>query len=104
MPAANYVIKPYLSFPTKDFALKAIYFERKLELGMEGHRFFDLSRWGVAETTLNKFYAYEGSMTNDVKSGKFKSGKNEFYPIPQVEIDKTVLSGKPTLTQNPGYN
>ncbi len=104
VPAANYVIKPYLSFPTKDYALKAIYFERKLELGMEGHRFFDLSRWGIAETTLNKFYAYEGSITNDVKSGKFKTGKNEFYPIPQVEIDKTVVNGTPTLKQNPGYN
>ena len=104
VPAANYVIKPYPSFPTKDYALKAIYFERKLELGMEGHRFFDLSRWGIAETTLNKFYAYEGTITNDVKSGKFTAGKNEYFPIPQVEIDKTVVNGTKTLTQNPGYN
>ncbi len=104
VPAANYVIKAYPSFPTKEYALKAIYFERKLEFGMEGIRFFDLSRWGIAETVMNRFFAYEGSITNDVKSGKFKAGKNEYYPIPQVEIDKTVVNGTPTLKQNPGYN
>ena len=102
-PAANYVIKPYASFPTKDFALKAIYFERKLEFGMEGVRFFDLSRWGIAGPTLNAFYAYEGAITTDVTSGHFTTGKNEYYPIPQSEIDKTTVGGKPTLTQNPGY-
>jgi len=102
-PAANYVIKTYASFPTQDFALKAIYFERKLELGMEGVRFFDLSRWGIAAQVLNDFFAYEGNLIGDVKGGHFTAGKNEYFPIPQSEIDKTTIGGKATLTQNKGY-
>ena len=102
-PAANYVIQTYTSFPTQDFALKAIYFERKLELGMEGVRFFDLSRWGIAAQVLNDFFTYEGSLIGDVKGGHFTAGKNEYFPIPQSEIDKTTIGGKATLTQNKGY-
>lgn len=102
-PAANYNIKPYPSFPTKDFALKAIYFERKLELGMEGQRFFDISRWGIAPAVMNAFYAYEGTITNDIRDGHFTANKNEYYPIPQTEIDKTIVNGVKTLTQNQGY-
>jgi starch-binding outer membrane protein, SusD/RagB family len=102
-PAANYIIKNYLSFVSKDQALKAIYFERKLELGMEGVRFFDLSRWGIAAQVMNDFYAYEGSLIGDVKGGHFTAGKNEYFPIPQTEIDKTTIAGKRTLTQNKGY-
>lgn len=102
-PAANYVIKPYTSFSSKDFALKAIYFERKLELGMEGQRFFDLSRWGIAEKTLNDFFQFEGKYASDVAGGHFTAGKNEYYPIPQAEIDLTTINGEITLKQNPNY-
>jgi starch-binding outer membrane protein, SusD/RagB family len=41
-----YNISQYESFPDKAFALKALKFERRLEFAMEGHRFFDLVRWG----------------------------------------------------------
>ncbi|MBD3750441.1 MAG: RagB/SusD family nutrient uptake outer membrane protein [Sphingobacteriales bacterium] len=60
---------------------QAIWKERRLELAMEGDRFFDLVRTGQAATTI------EG----------FEAGKNEVFPIPQEEVD---ISG---LTQNPGY-
>src|SRR5690606_8060478 len=70
-PAANYTISTYppgyFNGLGIDEALRAIYFERKLELAMEGHRFFDLSRWGIAEETLNSYFAYEGSILTDVK-------------------------------------
>lgn len=102
-PAAKYNVKPYPSFPTRDYALKAIYFERKLELAMEGHRYFDLARWGTAPAVMNAYYNYEGSIVNDVKGAKFTANKNEHYPIPQSEIDKTMVDGQKTLTQNPGY-
>lgn len=103
--AANYNIAPYTSaqFSSKDDALKAIYFERKLELAMEGHRFFDLVRWGIAEETLNDYFAYQGKITTDVRGGNFISGKNEYYPIPQAQIDLSIGADGPTLTQNPGY-
>ena len=87
----------------KDYALKAIYFERKIELAMEGHRFFDLVRWGTAESELNRYFAYQSQITQDVKVGKFVKGKNEYYPIPQRQIDLSTINGKPTLTQNPNY-
>jgi hypothetical protein len=102
-PAATYVISPYPSFASKEAALKAIYFERKLELAMEGHRFFDLSRWGIAEPTLNAFYSYEGKFTSDISQGHFTAGKNDYFPIPQGEIDLTKIGSQSTLNQNPGY-
>ncbi|RFM28467.1 RagB/SusD family nutrient uptake outer membrane protein [Deminuibacter soli] len=98
--AANYVIAPYASFPSQDYALKAIRFERKLELACEGQRFFDLVRWGIAETTMNAYYAYEGQITGDLPGGHFTAGKNEYFPIPQIQID---LVGKAKLKQNPNY-
>ncbi|MDB5148289.1 MAG: RagB/SusD family nutrient uptake outer membrane protein [Mucilaginibacter sp.] len=105
-PAANYKVSPYPggAFASKDFALKAIYFERKIELAMEGHRFFDLVRWGIADTELNAYITFQSTVTNDVKGGKFLKGKNEYYPIPQREIDLSVKGGSPVLKQNPGYH
>ena len=102
-PAANYLVKPYPSFSSRDFALKAIYFERKLELAMEGHRFFDISRWGIAGDVMNKYYAYERQFTTDIAEGHFTPGKNEYFPIPLPQIDLSAIDGTPTLTQNPGY-
>lgn len=106
-PAANYTISVYpagyFGGIGKDEALRAIYFERKLELAMEGHRFFDLSRWGIAEETLNNYFDYEGKIVTDVRGGKFIKGKNEYYPIPNFQIDLSKTPNGPLLKQNPGY-
>jgi len=106
-PAANYNTAVYPggspAFSTKDNALKAIYFERKIELAMEGHRYFDLVRWSTANADLNAYYIYEGQFTNDIRGGKFTTNKNEYYPIPQVQLDLSTKSGTQMLKQNPGY-
>lgn len=103
-PAANYVIDQYLTpFASQAFALKAIYFERKLELACEGHRFFDLARWGIGEQTLNAYYAFESKFTADLPNAKFTPNKNEYYPIPQAQIDLMNRGGETILTQNKGY-
>lgn len=106
-PAANYVIKTYpagaFAAKGKDGALQAIYFERKLELAMEGHRFFDLSRWGIAAETMNAYFAFEGAITPDVRGGNFTKGKNEYFPIPLTQIDLSTKNGVSPLKQNPGY-
>ncbi|MBB6005418.1 RagB/SusD family nutrient uptake outer membrane protein [Arcicella rosea] len=101
-PAAKYVIGTYdTPWTDKNAARTAVRFERKLELSGEGHRFFDLVRWGIAESTLNAYLANEAKVLSTMFGGaKFTAGKSEYMPIPQTQID---IQGKDILTQNPGY-
>jgi hypothetical protein len=101
--AANYFISNYLSFPNQDYARRAVRMERLLELGMEGHRFFDLVRWGIAEQEINTLLPYEKArLSAAYGTGTFTS-RNLYYPIPQRQIDLQQENGTSTLTQNPGY-
>lgn len=101
-PAANYVISEYTAAWTDaNTARTAVRMERKLELSGEGHRFFDLVRWGIAASTLNDYLAYESQyLVTKFGGASFTTGKNEYYPIPQSQID---IQGSDVLTQNPGY-
>jgi len=100
---ANYKIGLYTAFPDAAFARKAIQFERKLELAMEGHRFFDLTRWGINAQELDPYAAHENkSGYTSMNNVTFKAG-HEYLPIPQNQIDKSVQGGTSVLTQNPGY-
>lgn len=108
-PAANYQVGLYPPsyFDTKEEALEAIRFERKLEFGMEGIRFFDLQRWGY-ETAKSEIDFYIQHEKNYI--GKFASASpfleyNMYFPIPEAQIlvmDRNE-EGSPYLTQNPGY-
>ncbi len=103
LDAANYNISEYpaSAFADKASATAAVRFERKLELSGEGHRFFDLVRWGVAATELNAYLAYEGQfLVTKFGGATFTAGKNEYYPIPQPQID---IQGSDVLSQNQGY-
>ena len=70
---------------------------------MEGHRFFDLVRWGEAAQTLNGYLAYESIKRTYLKGASFKAGVSEYFPIPQAQIDRSSVGGKSTIVQNPGY-
>ena len=104
--AANYIIGQYTTaFANKDEARKAVRFERKLELGMEGHRFFDLVRWGVAAETINGEYLSKETVRRPttLNGVSFQKGKHEYQPIPIFAVTQSVKDGQPTLKQNPGY-
>jgi hypothetical protein len=100
--AANYVIGLYSApWADQNNARIAVRFERKLELSGEGHRFFDLVRWGIAAEMLNRYVQYEGvKLIGALGGSTFIAGKNEYYPIPQNQID---IEGADVLAQNPGY-
>jgi hypothetical protein len=102
-PADNYNIALYPVFPSKDYAVKAIQFERRLELAMEGNRFFDLVRYGTADVVLNAYNTREKVARTYRKLSVFTKGKSEYMPIPQGEIDNLNADGKVRLVQNPGY-
>ncbi len=101
-PAANYVISEYTApWTDANTARAAVRMERKLELSGEGHRFFDLVRWGIAASALNDYLAYESQyLVTKFGGASFTTGKNEYYPIPQSQID---IQGSDVLSQNPGY-
>lgn len=101
-PAANYNVGLYPSFPSKDYALRAVQWELRLEFAMEGQRFFDLVRWGIAEPTLNAYVEKEKTKRLYLKDAHFTAGKNEYWPIPQVQMDLENKNGE-ILKQNPGY-
>lgn len=98
--AANYVVEPYAAFADQDEARKAVRFERRLELGMEGHRLFDLRRWGITEATMTAYFQNETrTITNFGPKASAYKAAYDIFPIPLTAID---LSGG-ALTQNPGY-
>ena len=97
----NYVIDTYNSTWTDQAAARtAVRHERRLELSMEGHRLFDLRRWGTMVETLNTYIANEGrTIANFAAKANPVSAKHNANPIPLNAID----SSQGALTQNPGH-
>lgn len=99
-PLSNYNIGLYQSFVSKDEALKALRFERRLEFAMEGSRFFDLVRWGIADQVLNQYFDLEKKVTDHLNNALFTKNRDEYAPIPQQQIQWS----KKLYEQNHGYN
>ncbi len=87
------------------YARNAVRTERRLELGMEGQRFFDLQRWGVADTAVNNYVATEAGRITYLAGvfGTFALPKYQFYPIPSVQVELSKVGGVCQLQQNPGW-
>lgn len=104
---------------SKEEARKALRNERRVELAMEGRRFFDLRRWGMCSSTLNNFFKEKPVYTYEVENEEthemeeksqayaeyyqreafFNSGKNEYWPVPSNQM----LYVPGLYTQNKGY-
>ena len=112
-PAANYNIGLYPVFGSQADALQAIRFERKIELAMEGHRFFDLVRWHVnssssalafdAVTYMNNYFQKESIKRPHLVGAVFDE-KDIYSPIPASVIAQSTVNGVENITQNAGYN
>jgi starch-binding outer membrane protein, SusD/RagB family len=102
--AANYKITVYPAsqFANKEDARKAVRFERRMELGMEGYRFYDLVRWGDDVNEVSRYLKYDQALLPGAFGGATYLAKHAILPIPQGEIDlanKTEI----ILKQNDGY-
>ncbi|EON77132.1 hypothetical protein ADIS_2342 [Lunatimonas lonarensis] len=103
-PAANYVISTY-NQPWSDqyIARQAVRMETRLEFAMEGHRFFDLQRWGVAAEVLSQYLTVERTRRSYLAAAQFQKGVHEFFPVPLEAIERSFRDGSPTLTQDPAF-
>ncbi|MDD6723047.1 MAG: RagB/SusD family nutrient uptake outer membrane protein [Bacteroidales bacterium] len=108
--AADYcdiALYPSSYFSNKETARKCLRWERRLEMAMESSRYFDLRRWGIASTVLNRYFEYEKNSNYDgtrygqyYQDAHYTPGKNEFYPIPYNQL--YYVPG--LYVQNKGYN
>lgn len=79
-------ISTYNGTYSQEEALKIVKMERRLEMGMESERFFDLVRWGEAEKVLNKYFAEETNNCSIYGDAHFTANKNEYLPIPFSQV------------------
>jgi hypothetical protein len=102
LPAANYKVSPYtvgtFAVQGQAYALRAVQWELRLEFAMEGHRFFDLRRWGIIKETLDPFALADLRIRQFMKGCVF-TDRAKWAPIPQQQMD--LQTG--VLVQNPGY-
>lgn len=97
--AANYSIGLYpASGWTQDYARKALRTEMRLEKALEGDRFFDLVRWGVAKETMTRYIDAEKDNRVYYQNASFKDGQ-EYFAVPVAQYNFSLG----IYTQNPGY-
>lgn len=107
--AANYRIKVYPTGGTNDpfqssaTALDAILYERTLELGLEGHRFYDVVRFGKGVQEFNTFLSSMSAIFDYLKGASYSEVPDAILPIPSTAIERSLANGVVTLKQNPSY-
>jgi starch-binding outer membrane protein, SusD/RagB family len=97
---ATYKVGEYTApWTSKDAAREAVRTERRLELALEGHRIFDLQRWGALETTVASYLSRESKLIPVLSQAQTPAAKHYAFPLPALEVSKAA--GK--LKQNTGY-
>ncbi len=106
---ADYRIGQYTTpFPSQAYARTAVEYERRLELAMEGQRFFDLRRYGTAATVLNAYIngvggGAERNRRSHLVGAEAFTANHALFPIPAIQIQLSRVGGEDRLTQNPGW-
>lgn len=103
-PTGRFDVQPYrpgLNCPawTKEFALRALRWERQLEFATEGKWFFDLVRWGIAAEYMNAYFNVEKTRRSYLRDANFTKNRDEYFPIPEVQISYV----KGLYKQNAGW-
>jgi len=84
-------------------AMQALKMERRLELAMEGHRFFDLRRWGDEQSVMNTYLAVEATKRAYLTAAFAVEARHALYPIPTTQMELSKVEGEDRLIQNPGW-
>ncbi|MEO0469059.1 MAG: RagB/SusD family nutrient uptake outer membrane protein [Bacteroidota bacterium] len=103
---ATYAVGTYdEAWTDKDVAREAVRFERRLELALEGHRFFDLRRYGLdyASDILNTYVSEEVGKRSYLSAAATFESKHMLYPYPSQQVELSKIDGVEQLTQNPGW-
>jgi len=103
---ANYVVSTYDdTWTDQNAAREAVRLERRLELALEGHRWFDLVRYGSGyyKSTMNDFLDREQDRRPYMRDHNTVEDKHTMYPIPTNVILLSQIDGNPTLQQNNGF-
>jgi hypothetical protein len=101
---ATYRIGTYTTpFATQAEARTAVRYERRAELAMEGQRFFDLRRWGIAEATINAYQTVERTRRTYLAGAANYAPRHNLFPIPPIQVKLSEVNGVARLTQNPGW-
>lgn len=106
---AVYRVGEYLT-PWTDpvYAKTAVRYERRLELAMEGQRFFDLRRWGTVQAEINAYLKGVGGQGEEnrrpyLRFAEVLATQHQLYPIPNIQIELSKVGSETPLTQNPGW-
>ena len=101
---ANYQVGQYTEpWTDQNLARRAVQLERRVELAMEGHRMFDLRRWGTFQEVLNNYTQIESRRLNKLINASQVEDRHQWYAIPNVQIELSVFDGEEQIQQNPGW-
>jgi starch-binding outer membrane protein, SusD/RagB family len=96
---ATYKVGEYPKNTNKDAVRDIVRLERRLELGLEGHRIFDLQRWKTLVPVISAYQQREKKLINFMSGARVPEARHLNFPMPQAEIE--LSGGK--LTQHEGY-